>query len=644
MPPGADKGFTFDPPGAIGLWFDDARVMLKLHDADPLVRPKDEAGALQDLDVAPGGGLPNVVRAAMGNGKQFVPTFSTALAAKDLSGGSSLVTRDCTIMAIVSWDIAAQSTAGSSGTLVCRGGASASSSEYIAYQISLSVVDAPSRTGSISWSWQDVAGATHAQSGAQFIAPTGFTLLTATRRWVSPTEVHLRHYIGDVPLGEVVSTDGSIGGAVTGTFFLGAKGAGAGAVSNVFAGIIDEIAVFDREMCREEIEDTWLRITKYQPLGVQLFKGMHDRGFPMSNEPSSDVQLENRWVGMALGFAASRIENIRRNLVPQHAYGQTLADWETVLKPTVQPGQGFDARRERVLARLRQRLGSSPPGLQSMLSGLLGGASVSQLTFLAFSNTWIDGFAGIDSVRWALDTASAAAISSVAGAASFQPGAGTFTAPTSWISMRRSLSDSRQAQQIVKLVLTTPQSGVEAGIFFSDAASGNYLLFGLRDNAGSFQVWTETFVSGVSVSAVNRGIFGGNPAAIWLWLGQTTTDGTWSVAWSTTSATDGFTAPITLTHPSTAYWAGCYLRSTGAIAAPRADFDDHLLRLPLETSPMNAWVILDQALGFKPDVAGARQVADTVRHAYVTGGFATTPAVTYGDPDNGYGNAPLGGY
>lgn len=643
MPAGGDKGFTFDPPGAIGLVFDDAKVMLKLHDPDPSVRPKDEAGALQDLDVAPGGSAPYVVPAAMGLGRRFVPAFASSLAAKDLAGGSSLATRDCTVMAILQWDVAAQAAAASTiGSVVCRGLGS-SSAEHIAYELRLAVVNAGTRVGAIFWRWQGVAGGLFDQAGVQFTCPTGFTLLTATRRWQSPTLVVCRYYIGDVLLGEVESPDGDIGGGATGTFLLGTNNDAAPDKAN-FAGVIDELAVFDREMCLEEIEDTWLRITTYQPLGVQLYKELHDPGFPQSREPGSDVQLENRWVGMALGFAASRFENIRRNLLPHRAYGQVLADWETALRPTRQPNQSLDARRERVLARLRQHLGSSPPGLQGMLDGLLGGGAPSDLQFLAFSNTLVDAFATINALRWDRNTASAAAISAVAGAASFQPGAGTFTAPASWISMRRSVDDARQAQQIVKLVLTTPQSGAEAGIFFAEAAAGNYILLGLRDVAGSFQVWTETFAGGVSTGATLRATLGANPAALWLWLGQTTTDGTWSVAWSTTSGTAGFTAPVTLTHPSAAYWAGCYLRSTGAIGAARADFDDHLVRIPFGLSPLNAWVVLDQALGHTPDIPGARQVVETVKHLYVNGTFTTTPAVTYDDPDNGYDTAPLGGY
>lgn len=645
MPAGADRGFTFDPPGAIGLVFDDARVMLKLHDPDVTVRPKDDAGALNDLAVPVGASAPAVVDAACGQGRLFSASVPTALAAKDVAGGSSLVTRDCTVMAIVSWDVAAQNTAGAPGTLVCRGDSSAAA-EFVAYELRLSVVSAGARTGSIAWSWQDIAGAVHTQTGAQFTCPTGFTLLTATRRWTSPTEVALRYYIGDVLLGEVTSSDGDIGGGVTGTFLLGANRANGVDLGGFFAGIVDEIAVFDREMCFEEIEDTWKRITVFQPLGVQLFKELHDPGFPMSKEPGSDVQLENRWIGQTLGFAASRFENIRKNLVPQRSYGQTLTDWETALRPTTQPGKGFDERRARVLARLRQRLGSSIPGLQGMLSGLLGGATVDDLEFLAFSNTWVDGFdTAIDPVRW--DTRGST-WSVVVGTAQIL----TNTTARPWTSdkiyLRRSIDgDARQAHQIVKLVLPNIGANWEAGIYFGDHGHGNYFLFGLRDLAPALHFFSEKFTAGVGAGGVDRGDsghVGGDLFDVWLYIHQTET--AWEVSWSFTSGIAGFTAPITIAGaPPAMQWAGCYVRTVGSPSGfVQAKFDDHTLRNPYGTAPLNAWVLLDQALGFRPDIPGARQVVDTIRHSYVAGGFTTTPAVTYGDPDNGYGTAPFGGY
>ncbi|HEX6022566.1 MAG TPA: hypothetical protein VFZ00_11265 [Solirubrobacter sp.] len=647
MPAGADKGFTFDPPGAIGLVFDDARVMLKLHDPDVAVPPKDQAGALDDLLPPSGAAAPSVTGAAMGQGRAFWPSLVTCLGAKDLAGGSSLVTRDCTVMAILQWDVVGQTLAGVPGTLVCRGDGVTSAAEFVAYQLSLTVVDSAARIGSIAWSWQDIAGLAHPQTGVQFACPTGFTLLTATRRWDSPTSVTCRYYIGDQLLGEVTSSDGSIGGGVTGTFFLGAQSLGGAVIANGFAGILDEVAVFDREMCREEIEDTWLRITLYQPLGVQLYREMHDPGFPQSGEPGSDVQLENRWIGMALGFAASRFENIRRNLVPQRSYGQALTDWEAALRPTRQPNTSLDARRARVLARLRQKLGSSIPGFQGMLEGLLSGADPSQLEFLAFSNTWGDSFdTAINPLRW--DT-KGATWSVVTGEASLATDANQHAWPTDKFYLRRSLDGgARQAHQIVKLRFITSHANAEAGIYFGDHGRGNYFLLGLRDLGPALHLFTETFTGGISQGgATDQGdstLVSGTTSPIWLYIHQAETF--WEVSWSLTGPTSGFTPPIMVASvPPAMQWAGCYYRTVGAVGgSSTAKFDDHTLRDPYGFGPLNAWVILDQALGFHPDIPGARQVVGTVMHSYVQGGFATSPEITYGDQDNGYGQAPTGGY
>lgn len=645
MPAGADKGFTFDPPGAIGIVADDASVLLRLHDPDPTVRPKDEAGALDDMAPPVGAVAPQVVGAAMGQGRSFWPGLSNALSAKDLATGSSLLTRDITIMAIVMWDVAGQALAGTTGSLVCRGNSS-SASEHVAYELRFAVVSAPARTGSLALSWQGITGTVHTQTAVQFSAPTGFTLITATRRWVSPTSVVCRYYIGDVLLGEVASADGDIGGGTTGTFLLGCNKAGGTALGSFFAGIVDEVAIFDRELCLEEIQDTWLRITLYQPLGVQLFRELHDPGFPMSREPSSDIQLENRQIGMGLGFAASRIENIRRNLLPQRSYGDALENWEQVLRPIRTPDRSLDARRARVLARLRQRRGCSIPGLQDLLGSLLGGADVSQLEFLAFSNTWADDFdGGIDNLRW--DRAGQPVSHSLAGTAKFAPGPGDFeVADNTWATMRRSVAgDARQAHQIVKLVFTTPQSNSEAGCYFDNAGLSNRLLLGLRDLGGSFRIYTESFVGGLSQGQVEQATIGANPAAIWLHLYQTTVDGTWAASWSVTGPTTGFTAPVTITHPTVAHWAGMYLRTISpAGSGPVADFDDHLLRTPFGTSPLNAYVLLDRALGFSPDIVGARQCVDTIKHAFVHGTFITVPELVCDDPDNGCDTAPCGGF
>lgn len=657
MPAGADMGFSFDPPGAIGLVAPDARVLFRFHQPDAtgfeILRPRDERGAVGDLtNEESEDGVPAVVPAACGNGRLFDPSVGSALWSTDVVAGGSLVTRGLTIMAIVSWDIAAQNAAGHAGTLVSRGtGEPAVVAERAAYGLVLGVVSAPARTGSIALQWQDSAGALHTQTATNFTVPTGFMLLTATRRWVSPTSVVCHYYIGDTMLAEIWSSDGDIAGAASGTFIVGCdRLGGAGELRNGMAGTLDELAVFDREMCIEEIADTWQRITVWQPLGVQLYREMHDPGFPLSDDPASDIQLETRQIGMAFGFAASIIENIRRNILPQRAYGQVLELWEEVLRPTrlptPVPDSGIDARRARVLARMRQRGGCSIPALKRLLEVLLGGADPDFLQFLSFTNTVQDNFGTLNLLRW--DVTPVGSTTSVFGKALMRAGTGTFTVPNTWITMRRSAGgDCKQANHIVKVIpdTTTTVLNTEAGNFFSNAAAGNYLLLGVRDTGGTWAIFTESFVGGVSAGAVNRATLGAAPTQLWLWLAQSAVDGIWTAQWSTTSGTEGFTAPVTITHPTTAHWSGNYIRSIGAIAGgTKYNFDVDVLRTPFGFAPLNAYVYLDPAFGFTADLPGVRQCIAAVKHAFIHGTFITSPVLVCDDRDNGCDQAPLGGY
>lgn len=649
MADGADKVIVYDPPGAIGLPPGEAVVLFRFDEADTVVAPKDAAGTLDDPGpfVFSADNIPTVVDGVCGRARLFSPPTAQGYLTRDLPGRSSLLTRDLTIQVIVAPDIVAQNAQATPGAIICRGngGAGINVAEFQAYSLELVAVSVPTRTYSLRWHWQTTAGVEKTQAGAQFTLPAGaFTMLTATRRWVSPTEVLLRYYIGDLMIGEVASSDGSIGGATTGTMEIGFGQRSA--TTNHFAGKIDELLILDHEITREEIEATWLRITRYQPLGQQLLTEMHDKGFPLPTDPSSLVERDLRLTGQALGYAAAQAENVRANILPQRAYGSTLDDWEKVVRPTPRPGRDVDTRRARVLAKLRQRRGCSIPGVEDALEGLLGGGSIEDLEFVAFSNHIRDSFTTIDPLRW--DTApSTASITVAFGMAKFAPGAGTFLVDDgTWIRMRQTVGgDGRQAHALVKLVFTTPQSTAEAGLYFENASTGDRLLLGLRDVGGSFRIYTQQVLAGVVQANVELATIGANPAAIWLHLYQTGVNGTWKAAWSTTSATAGYTLSADITHPTTAHWSGLYLRSISALGAgPRADFDDHVLYMPFSYRPFKAYVLLDRALGFTPDIDGANSVISSIRHAYTHAAFITNPVLLAGDPDGGAGVAPTGGY
>lgn len=653
MAPGADKIIFFDPPGSIGLVDQDAVVMLRFDDTDSTARPRDEAGALQDLDILATGThaltRPQVVNGSVGYARAFVPSSKTGLAARDVTPGASLLTRTMSIQAILRWDAAAQLAAGTPGTVICRGLGNATA-EFVAYGLQISVVDAPSFTAQVQWFWQDIAGTLHVELGAQFVNAGAFTMLTATRRWISPTQVKIRYFVGDRLIGETISVDGSIGGGTTGVMQIGSRLSG-GVDANFFAGAIDELMVLDRELCAEEIEATWLRITVYQPRGVQLYREMMDDGFPVSHEPDSDAQLEIRWVGTALGFVAAAIENMRANFLPQRAYGEVLEDWEQAMRVTAAPDQDdIDTRRQRVLARLRQRRGISTGGLQDALKGLLGGADPSQLQFIAFSNTIRDEFATLSTLRWDLTPTGCA--TAPLGSAHFAPAAGTYLAGRGgkWLSAAMNVSQSTipntigQERALAKMTMTAPVNGVEIGVFFANRGLSNYILLGLRDNSGTFQVMTEVFTGWTSGGATIRGTIGANPAAIWLHLHQQA-DATWIAEWSTAGETSGYTASPSFAGfgSSPVHWAGFYFRSTGPIGGgAQADVDMFTLRTPNGTRPLNGYVLLDRALGFKPDIAGARSTIQAMAHGFTHLSFITNPVMLAGDPDSGAGEAPCG--
>jgi len=648
---GADKVIDLDPPGTIGLYDPSAIVMLRLNEEDDDDHPADSAGSLNDLDTISGASpttVPAVTAGVTGRGRAFVE--GDGLSASDRVSGTTLLNRDVTVQAILSWDIVGQFTTGEGGTIVSRGQMNGVAAQAIAFGLVLDVVDAPSSRGQMSMIWEAPQGSLRLVQSPEFtLLPGKFTMLTATRRWISPTSVVVRFYIGDQLLGEVASAFGAIAGGTTGTTTVGYLNLGSN--GSFLIGVIDELMVLDHEISIEEIEATWKRITVYQPLGYQLFLELHDPGFPIPLDRGSDAQLDTRMTGVTLGFAAAQFENLRANFLPGRAYGSVLEQWEELVRVSPQPTDDIDTRRQRAVARFRQRRGSSIDGLKDALVDLIGDAEVSDLQFLAFDNTVREDFSSIRTERWDLTPGpSGGTMTSVSGAGRLNVGGLATHAMTGvtrdWVTMRQSVGgDGKQAQAMTKMVFTGSNT-YEAGIYFSEegASGGDFILLGLELSGGNYRVVTESFIAGVSQGLVVQAVIGAvAPAAIWLHLFQTTTDGIWKAAWSTTSGTAGFTTSANITHPTVAHWSGCYIRGTASASGITADFDDHVLRSPFGSRPFNAYVLLDEGGGFTPDSDGASSVIRAIKHAFVTGTFITTTSVLCDNTNSGCDAGPMGG-
>jgi hypothetical protein len=373
--------------------------------------------------------------------------------------------------------------------------------------------------GEIRWIWHDTAGVLKTQIGGHFyVGASGFVMLTATRRWVSSTSVVLRYYLGDVLLAEIASADGSIGGGTTGTTSIGTRWTGA-AWANFLDGTIDELRVLDRELSAEEIAATWQRITVLQPQGYELFKELHDAGFPISSDPNSRVQKETRWIGNALGFASAQAENLR-NTLPDRAYGSVLESWEGFTKQAPKPGDSVDTRRARVVARLRRTEGVSIPGLEAALIELID-TDPANLQILAFDQTVTDDFsAGLDTQRWWSDPAADWTISS--GALRVQAIAGDFTLPINWKRNLMSIGgDGRGVQLLSKVTPTTIPDGAGGGIVLANKVNHNELALVLVRSGANYFVNAYVITAGaVTSTPISINIGAVAPANIWLHMFQ----------------------------------------------------------------------------------------------------------------------------
>lgn len=217
-----------DPAGMIGLLKRGAAILLRFDEADDSVLPSDATGTLADMNTDSTLVLPTVVWGVSGYAREFVAASGHGLVASDVVAGDTLFNRDVSVQALLRWDIADQNTYGSNGTIISRGKTGDDIADYVAFGLELRVVNIASRLGEIRWFWQETDGTMHTCTGGQFTltADSATMLLTATRRWVSSTEVVVRYYAGDRLLAESTETVGDIGGGTTGRTTIGARSQG----------------------------------------------------------------------------------------------------------------------------------------------------------------------------------------------------------------------------------------------------------------------------------------------------------------------------------------------------------------------------------------------------------------------------------
>lgn len=634
--PSAALELTDASHGNIGL-IGPATILLHLDEPNG-VRPSDAMGNLASLAVS--GEAPVLAAAFTGRGRDF--TAGQGLQAADLAGRDTLNVRDVTVQAIIAvrpGDIA------DSGTIIARG-LDGSAAEYVSY--GLEVVPDGNEIG-VRWIWQD-------STGTLRLAPLGtyehpgddhFVLLTATRRWESTARVVVRYYLGEVLLGEYVSTHGDIAGGTTGTTTIGRRRT-AGVWGNEFAGVLDDLKVTDYEMSADEVRATWHRLALWQPAGVEMLRGLLPPGLSWMRDPSTRIGRLMRVTGQGLGFVMAKADELRATWLPGTAYKERAAQWERLRGLSPRPRDTLDTRRARVAGLFAREQGYSLPAVTAALRDVI--PAPSPITILEYTNEVRDWFADeIAPERWHIEPAAAwsaggsnDAVLEVAAATNMQ-----------WIAgdrrdyhIRTPLSASTGEVVVAGEVLSVPQfpTDVLVGLFLFDYLRGEALWFGVRNDAGTYRVSYRSVVGATYGAVVDLAAPAYDPAdPIWLRaVREPDTPGRWRLEYSVTSATAGWvTATVDglVDAPTNAGFAGLGLDASTA-GALEAHFTEFLSRTPDGDRPFHWYAVIES----DEDVRGAQSIVSRVKPAHMHAAAISSLSTLCDDPSTPCDRGPLGGH
>lgn len=620
-------------------------IFLRFSEPDG-VAPSDTMGTLEDL--APVAGLTRPDRVTdptwTGGGHTYT-TAPTGWVAADTDAGDSLVQRDMTIQALVTFD---RSNADGAGCLICRGLGGSTSERYGG---GLELCEQAGNPGyiEIRWLWQDAAGNDATVLPGVYAHPgdDAELLITATRRWESTTRVVCRYYVNDRLLAEVVSGDGDIGGGTTGHTSIGARKVG-GTWTSPWSGVIDQLKVADYEMSAEEVEALYERLTVHQPNGVASLRALQPPGVPWSAAPDSDIGRVIELAGQGLGFAQAKAEEQRRNGLPHRAYADTIAPWERLVGLPSSDRIPLDTRRERVVGLLSRDNGYAVPQVKQALSGPFDQAA-DDVEILEYSPTYTDPFDTLEVERWHQEPA-AGAWSIVGGEVQlFRPATSDlrFDVANGFNANHLRTPITSAAQLVAGAKMTFHghlPSFSTAGVFLYHRRGNDALWFGVRFELGFHKIGWRALVGGVMGAFT---VLDDATNAPW-WFRARRDDEAGAGCYKLDYSSTGFDAMTTVSvnagivEPD---YVGVGAVGTGSMIGSdlTVTFDDFLLREPGGTRACHWYAFRDLGLPGSPDLAGANAVVRTIKPAHTYAAAITSRSLLCDDASSGCDVGPLGG-
>jgi hypothetical protein len=628
-------------------------VLLHLDEAIDEFHEHDAAGGLADL-TASGFAAPAVVDALCGKGREF-DGAATGLSAGDAAGADTVTTRDATVQIL----LALGSLSSAPWALYYRGANSGDPAEYVNLGIDLEKLASPPNHFAATLVWNDAAGVEKRQPSGVFVYDTvgEFVLLTATRRWVSSTEVVCRYYLGDRLLDEVTSADGDIAGDTLATTVLGVRGDGAAGWERFFEGILDEVKVTNYEMSAEEVRASWARMTTYADRGARTL-ALHMPPGSRWGEDGTNWGRMTKIAGRGLGMAWAKSDELRDNFLPDRAYQgidneNDIGRWERLFG--IAPGghDSLDQRRARVVEEVARINGYSREQVADYVARALD-LTADQVEILEFPNQWRDEFAtAIDAIRWTAVQTWTHSGSSAAAAIGGGGDARYSTPNFNRFRLETPLESARGRMVVETVVAYALPASTMAGLSLLARGERTGLWFGVYHTGGVDKVGYFLVTDGVAAAFVEMDA---TAPALFCYL-RATRDPTgrdavdsaatvWRLEWSADGVTwDHADITIAAFEPTTA-GPSVFSTATWAAGAYQALFDYWYQDTPQGRVPFCWYVWRDVGTygAGNPDVGLARALVRAVKPAETHGSAITSRALLCGDPVDGCCDAgPLGG-
>ena len=563
-----------------------------------------------------------------------------ALEADDVDS-AALLQRDISVMSLLAWDIDAQDDEATDGAII---------SLRSSWSLLLKVVDAATRQARLQWSWLTSTAEADVGGGGDFIAPAAdYLLVTATRRWISATEVRCRYYVGDVLLGKFISADGTIDGVAAEKVVVGARDDGAAGHELFYKGIIDQIRVADTELTAAEIRQIYRRMTIHQPNGYDTMRASTPTGSAYGTDPDNGIQRELQVEGGGLGDAFSLLETIREDYSPATAWSM-LDDWERVTKLPPQASDSIETRRARVLGFMRTRHGHHLDGVRAQVAPALA-VDADSVEIVEYTNVDTDDFATALAPFWSehkplgsISIASGEVVLVLDNAADGRWYNGDATYLRMPIDGDPLDSDpSVGVDATVKFnhnLAVSFSNGNHAGIFCHNAVNGGMFWFGVYKTGGVSNIGYRVF-EGHTLGAFTS-IVAAPASPFWLRIRH---DGAKAyTTWYSTTGPDDTSNENVVTGIALPNNIGLILMLDIAAntAASQAEFDDWRLFTPLGLRVYNWYAYRDPLLPGVPDLAGARAVVAKTKPAETSASAVITKSLICDDPGSLCDDGPLG--